>query len=192
MARKYEFRPDSDRKGLLQRLHLTQQQRKNLLKWVLYALLLVALSVLQDVILTPIRLFGASTDLVPCAIIVICITEGAESGSVFALVASLLYLFSGTAPGPYAMVFITLLAIVVSAFRQGYLRKGFAASMLCTGAAMLVYELALFVIGLFLKLTSPARFMSFVFTAMFSMLAAPLLYLLAKAISAIGGQSWKE
>lgn len=192
MARKYEFRPDSDHKSLLQRLHLTQQQRKNLLKWVLYALLLVVLSVLQDVILTPIRLFGASTDLVPCAIIVICIAEGTESGSLFALVASLLYLFSGVAPGPYAMVFITLLAIVVSAFRQGYLRKGFAASMLCTGAAMLVYELALFVIGLFLKLTSPARFMSFVLTAAFSMLAAPLLYLLAKAISAIGGQSWKE
>lgn len=192
MAKKYEFRPDSDRKGLMQRLYLSQQQRKIVLKWVLYALLLVVLSVLQDVILTPIRILGASTNLVPCAIIVICIAEGVQSGSVFALVASLLYLFSGTAPGPYAMVFITLLAILVSAFRQGYLRKGFAASMLCTGAAMLVYELALFVIGLFLKLTSPARFLSFVLTAMFTMVVAPLLYLLAKAISAIGGQSWKE
>ena len=192
MARKYEFRPDSDRKGLLQRLYLSQQQRKNLLKWVLYALLLVVLSVLQDVILTPIRLLGASTDLVPCAIFVICVAEGVESGSLFALIASLLYLFSGTAPGPYAMLFITLLAVVVSAFRQGYLRKGFAASMLCSGAAMLVYELALFVVGLFLDLTSPARFIIFILTAAYSMLAAPALYLLAKAISAIGGQSWKE
>lgn len=192
MARKYEFRPDSDRKGLLQRLYLTQQQRRSLLKWVLYALLLTVLSVLQDVILTPIRLFGASTDLVPCAIIVICIAEGTEVGSLFALIASLLYLFSGTAPGPYAMVFITLLAVLVSAFRQGYLRKGFAASMLCTGAAMLVYELAVFIVGLFLDLTSPGRLLSFVLTAAFSMVAAPLLYLLAKAISAIGGQSWKE
>lgn len=192
MARKYEFRPDSDRKSLLQRLHLTGQQRKNLFKWVLYALLLVVLSVLQDVILTPIRLFGASTDLVPCAIIMICVTEGAQAGCVFALISSLLYLFSGTAPGPYAMVFITLLAILVSAFRQGYLRKGFAAAMLCTGAAMLVYELALFTIGLFLKLTTPGRLLSFIITALFSMVAAPLLYLLAGVISAIGGESWKE
>ena len=192
MARKYEFRPDSDRKGLLQRLYLTQQQRRSLLKWVLYALLLTVLSVLQDVILTPARLFGASTDLVPCAIIVICITEGTEGGSVFALIASLLYLFSGTAPGPYAMVFITLLAVLVSAFRQGYLHKGFAASMLCTGVAMLVYELAVFIVGLFLDLTSPGRLLTFVLTAVFSMIAAPLLYLLAKAISAIGGQSWKD
>lgn len=192
MAKKYEFRPDSDRKGLLQRLYLTQKQRRGLLKWVLYALFLVLLSVLQDVILTPIRLFGASTDLVPCAIMIICIAEGTESGSMFALIASLLYLFSGTAPGPYAMVFITLLAVLVSAFRQGYLRKGFTASMLCTGVAMLAYELAVFVVGLFLDLTSPGRLLSFVLTAAFSMLTAPLLYLLTRAISAIGGESWKD
>ena len=192
MAKKYEFRPDSDQKSLLQRLYMTQQQRRNLLKWVLYALLLVVLSVLQDVILTPIGLFGANTNLVPCAIILICVTEGAEQGSLFALIASLLYLFSGTAPGPYSMVLITLLAIVISAFRQGYLRKGFAASMLCTGIAMLVYELALFAIGLFLNLTIGKQLMHFVLTALLSVLVSPLLYLLTKAISAIGGESWKE
>ena len=192
MAKKYEFRPDSDHKTLLQRLFMTPQQRRNALKWILYALLLVLLSVLQDVILTPMRLFGASTDLVPCAIIMICITEGTQSSCVFALISSLLYLFSGTAPGPYAMVFITLLSILVSAFRQGYLRKGFAAAMLCTGSAMLIYELALFVIGLFLKLTTAGRFFSFILVSLFSTAVAPVLYWLAKAINAIGGESWKE
>ncbi len=192
MAKKYEFRPDSDRKSLLQRLHLTPRQRRALLKWVLYALLLVVVSVLQDVILTPIKLLGATTNLVPCTIVIVCITEGVQGGCVFALVASLFYLFSGTAPGPYAMVLITLLAIVVSAFRQGYLRKGFTATMLCTGMAMLVYELALFAVGLFLKVTTPARLGSFLLTAVLSMIAAPLLHLLSGAISAIGGQLWKE
>ena len=192
MARKYEFRPDSNRNGLLQRLHMTQQQRRIFLKWVLHALLLVLLSVVQDVILTPAQIFGSSTNLVPCAIIMVCITEGVENGSLFALVASILYLFSGTAPGPYAMVLITLLAILVSAFRQGYLRKGFTASMLCTGVAMLVYELALFFIGLFLNLTVPNQFMHFILTALLSTAVAPLLYLLTRAISAIGGESWKE
>ena len=38
MAKKYEFRPDNDGKNLLQKLHFTDQQRKNALKWVLYAL----------------------------------------------------------------------------------------------------------------------------------------------------------
>lgn len=192
MAKKYEFRPDSTGKTLLQRLHLSQVQRRSLLKWVLYALVLMVLSVLQDVILTHLRLFGASTDLVPCAIFLICVIEGTESGSVFALCASLFYLFSGTAPGAYAMVFITLLAILVSAFRQGYLRKGFAAAMLCTALALVVYEVALFAIGLFLQLTIPSRIIGFVVTAAMSMAAAPVIYLVAKAINAIGGDSWKE
>lgn len=192
MAKKQEFRPDSTQKNLLQRLHLTQQQRKNLLKWVLHALLLILLSLLQDVILTHLRIYGATTDLVPCAVFVICVIEGTHSGSIFALVASLLYLFSVNDLGAYAVIFITFLAIIVTAFRQGYLRKGFAATMLCTAAALLVYELLLFVFALFLQRTLPGRFLAFLITAGITMLAAPLIYLPAKAINSIGENTWKE
>ena len=72
---------------------------------------LLLISILQDVILCRFRLFGATTDLIPCAIILICIMEGVENGSVFALIASLIYQFSGSAPGMYAMVFITILSV---------------------------------------------------------------------------------
>ena len=192
MAKKYEFRPDNDGKNLLQKLHFTDQQRKNALKWVLYALFLVVLSVLQDVILTHVRILGATTDLVPCAIFLICVIEGTHTGSIFSLVASLLYLFSVNDLGPYAVVFITFLAIFVTAFRQGYLRKGFAAAMLCVAFAMLVYELLLFAFALFLQYTIGARFLGFLLTAGLSILVSPLLYFPAKAINAIGGDSWKE
>lgn len=192
MAKKQEFRPDSNQKTLMQRLHLTQQQRKSVVKWVLHALLLILLSLLQDVILTHLRIGGATTDLVPCAIFIICVIEGTQAGSVFALVASLLYLFSVNDLGAYAVLFITFLAILVTAFRQGYLRKGFAATMLCTVAALLVYELLLFVFALFLKLTLPGRFFSFLITAGMTMLVAPLIYLPANAINSIGDNAWKE
>lgn len=192
MAKKHEFKPDSDRKSLLQRLHLSGQQRKVLLKWALYALMLVFLSVLQDVILTHLRLFGASTDLVPCAIFLICVIEGTQAGSVFSLVASLIYLFSVNDLGPYAVVFITFLAIIVTAFRQGYLRKSFAAAILCVGVAMLGYELLLFAFGLFLNHTIFSRIVGFLVTALLSTLVSPLLYFPAKAINAIGDDSWKE
>ena len=192
MAKKYEFRPDSDGKNLLQRLHLTVQQRKNLLKWVLYALLLIVLSVLQDVILTHLRIYNATTDLVPCAIFVICVIEGTYSGSIFALVASLLYLFSQNGLAPYTIAFITVLAIVVTAFRQGYLKKGFAATILCAGVAMLGYQLLQFAFTLFLQQTLWSRLPGFLLTAVFSTLVSPLLYFPAKAINAIGGDAWKE
>ena len=192
MARKYDFRPDSDGKSILQRLHMTRQQRRSLLKWFLYAALLIFVSLIQDVILTHLRVFDASTDLVPCAIFLICVVEGTQSGSVFSLVASLLYLFSVNDLGPYAVIFITFLAIFVTAFRQGYLRQGFAAAYLCTAVALVVYELLLFVFALFLQKTVPGRFFGFVITALMTLLVVPILYLPIKSINAIGDDAWKE
>ena len=192
MAKKNEFRPDKSGNSLLNRLQLTQQQRKKLLKWVCYALVLTLLSVLQDVILTRFRVNGATPDMVPCGIFLICLAEGTESGSIFALIASLLYLFSGTAPGPYAMVFITFLAVVSTAFRQGYLQKGFGAAMLCTAVSMVTYEMALFGLGLFLQLTTAQRVTGFLLTAAMTMILAPFIYVLVRSVSRIGGQEWTE
>lgn len=192
MGFKKEFKSDKPHSGFWGKLYLTQKQRKELLKWSLYGALLLVLSLLQDVVLCQIRLFGATTELVPVGIFLICILEGAESGSIFALVSSLLYLFSGTAAGPYSMVFITVLAIGVTIFRQAYLQKGLAAAILCAGVAMLVYELLQFLMGLFLGLTIPSRFIGFVVTAALSIIAIPILYPIALSIGTIGGETWKE
>lgn len=192
MARKYEFKPDRPGSGLLEKLYLTQKQRRTLLKWLLYGLLLLALSVVQDVILCQVRLFGATTELVPCGIFLICVIVGAESGCVFSLVAAFLYLFSGTAAGYYCVVFITGLAVAVTLLRQSYLRRGFSSTIICVAAAMVVYEVLVFAFGLFLGLTTPARLGGFLITAILSLITAPILYPVVNAIGAIGGESWKE
>ena len=192
MARKYEFKPDKPTSGLLSKLFLTQQQHKVLLKWVLYSLMLLFLSVLQDVILCRFRLFGATTELVPCGIFLICFMDVLEQGSLFSLCASCLYLFSGTAAGTYSIVFITGLSVIITYFRQAFLRKGFSAAMLCTGFALLVYQLCVFGFGLFLSLTTFGRIFSHFLTALLTLAAAPALYPLLRVISTIGGESWKE
>ena len=155
-------------------------------------LLSLALSVLQDVVLCKMRLFGATTELVPVGIFLICILEGAESGSIFALVASLAYLFSGTAAGPYTMLFITALAVGVTIFRQAFLQKGIGAAILCAGAATLVLQLLQYFMGLFLGLTIPVRIIGFLTTAILSILVIPALYPVALSIEKIGGETWKE
>ena len=192
MAKKYEFRPDKPRSGFFSKLYLTQKQRRAVLKWTLYTLVLLVLSVVQDVLLCRIRIFGATTELVPCGIFLICVFEGMESGSVFSLVASMGYLFSGSAAGNYSIVFITALAVAVTYFRQSYLQRGVGATVLCVFAAMLVYELAVFAIGLFLGLTTASRVGVFCLTALLSLLAIPVLYPILTSISTIGGEAWKE
>ena len=188
MAKKYEFKPDKPRASLLSKLFLTQKQRQNLLKWGLYALVLVILSVLQDVLLCRVRLFGGTTELVPCGIFLICILEGLEKGSVFSLIASLLYLFSGSAAGTYSVVFITGLAVFVTAFRQSYLQHGFSAAALCTAAAMLLYELATFAIAVFLGAAQLSSLPAVLVTGLMTLPAIPVLY---PVFLAIGGNQWE-
>ena len=192
MAKRYEFKPDKERSGIANKLVLTRQQQKKLLKWSLYALILLLLSVVQDVLFSRVRLFGVTTELVPCGIFLICLAEGLETGSVFALIASSLYLFSGSAAGEYSIVLITVIAVLVCYLRQSYLQKGFAASMLSIVVAMLGYELTTFFVALFLGQTTFFRLSAFCLTGVFSIVFAPLLYPVLKAISAIGGEAWKE
>ena len=192
MAKKYEFKPDKPRSSWLSKLHLTVLQRKAILKWGLFGLSLLVLSVLQDVILCRFRFYGATTELVPCAIILICVIMGTERGGVFVLISSALYLFSGTAPGPYSMVFLTFWGLFVSILRQAFLQKGFFATMLCTALAMVAYVLCNFIIGVFLGLAPFDRFFGACITAGLSLISAPILYPIFMSIGSIGGEAWKE
>lgn len=192
MGLKKDFKSDKPYSGFWGKLYLTPKQRKSLLKWTLYGVLLVVLSLLQDAVLCKFRVLGATTELVPVGIFVICLLEGAESGSIFALVASLVYLFSGTAAGPYTMLFVTVLAIGVCIWRQAFLQKGFGAALVCAGTATVALQLLQFLMGLFLQVTIPSRITGFLITAGLSILAIPVLYPIALSIETIGGETWKE
>ena len=192
MAKKYEFQPDKPYSSWLSKLQLTKQQRRQALKWCLYALMLVISSVLQDVVLCRLRFLGGTFDLVPCGIFLICVLEGSQKGGVFALAASYLYLLSGTAPGPHGIVLITVIAILAAIFRQSYLHQGFPAALLCTVLAMTLYELAIFGFCLLLGRTTPERFVSFLVPILLSVATVPIIYPIANAIAATGGEAWKE
>ena len=192
MAKKYEFKPDRTGTSDLGKLYITRQQRMKVLKWTLFALCCLVLLIVQDVLMSRFRVFGATTDLVACGILMICLLTGAESGGVFALAASFVWVFSGSAPGLYSAVLLTALGIFLSIFRQMYLRKGWGTTMFCAGLALLGYETAVFVIGLLLGAARLDRWGSFLMTAAVSCLAMPVLYPPLNAISKIGGETWKE
>lgn len=190
--RKYEFRPDRLRSTLASKLYLTPKQRLNILRWLLFAVLLIVVSVLQDVIFCRFRLFGATTDLVPCAIFLSCMLLGAHNSSLFVLLAALGYQASGTAPGYYVVPLIVFLSLLLSLFRESFLRKSFSSVMLCAGVAVLAYEMLLFVVGLAFGNTRPDRWIVFLLTGGLSLITLPILYPIVKTIAKIGGDLWKE
>lgn len=190
--KKMEFRPDPAGTGLLSKLYVTPSQRKKLLKWTLYGLLCVAVLVVQDVILSRLSLFGGTVDLTPSVIMLVCILEGAQSGSVFALAASIVYLYSGSAPGTYCILFVTVPAILAAIFRQNYLRRGFSANWLCTAVATLMYQMGVYFLALFFGNTYPERVTAFLMNAVLAAVVLPVVYPVFGAVGKIGGETWKE
>jgi len=188
----YEFKPDSDRVPLLKKLYLTRLQRRQILQWTLQALLCLVLLVVQDVIMSRIHIGGATTDLVPAAIVLITVIADVYEGSLFAILASTLYVFSGSAPGPYAVAYLTVLGIAAAVFRQTWWRRGFRSNLLCAGLALLGYELAVYGTGIFLGLTYWSRIGVFLNTWLLSFVVMAALYPLIRRIHLIGGEVWKE
>lgn len=192
MAKKYDFRPDPEGSGDFGKLLLTKLQRRNLTRWSLNALVCIVGLLVQDVFLSRTAILGATPDIVPCLILMICTMQGAEIGSIFALIASCLYYFSGSAPGPYVIPVLVGIAVFLVIFRQGYLKQGFITILVCAAAGMLVYEMCVFCIGLFLGRTMLSRAGVFFTTAWLSLVAVPVAYPILMSIGKLGGDTWKE
>ena len=190
--KEYEFKPDRQGTNLLKRLYLTRLQRQQLLKWGGHGALCILLLTIQDVMLSQIRISGATTDLAVCAIFLIGLYEGTENGSLFALIASILYLFSGSSPGAQCIALISCTTVALNLLRQIYWRRSSGSILLCTCTAVTLYEMLNFLFGIFVGRTIWARAGVFALVAVFTCLAAFPLYPVVKLISKIGGETWKE
>lgn len=192
MARKnQEFKPDA-RAGILKNFHITKKQWLSLLRWTLYGALCVVLLVIQDTIMSRVSFYGVTTDLAPMAILLITVLVGTDCGSLFVLLASCVYVFSGSAPGAYCITLITVPGILATMIRQVFWRRGLRSTVLCAGVALMLYELVLFTIGLVTGLTLWNRAPVFLFTGLVSWALMVPLYPLTYRIGKIGGEPWKE
>lgn len=189
---KAEFKPDAEGSGMLKVMHLTRQQQLRLLKWVLYSAVLILALVIQDVIMSQFSLFGATTDLPVCVILIITIIEGTEVGSVFVLITSLLYYFSGSSPGPYTVALLTFLGMGATLLRQALLHRSPGSIVFCTAVTLMLYEIGTFVVGILLDLTHWGRLGVFLLTGILSSIVLIPLYPLIHRIGLIGGNTWKE
>ena len=192
LRKKYEFKPDRTDSGTLNKLYITKKQRLSLLKWLLVGASLLALSLVQDVIMSRIQIFGATTDLVAGGILLCCMLLSVDSGAVFTLCASTASYFAGFAPGVYTIALLTALGIFVNILRHSYLRKSVFSIVLCAGVALMLYELAVFVIALFLEYTTFARIGVILLGGLVTAAVMPAMYPVFLSVSKIGGESWKE
>ena len=187
-----DFKPDVQTATWSKTARLTKQQQLRLTKWVLYALTVIMSVVIQDVVMSQFSFFGATTDLPACTILLITVIEGTEMGSLFVLIASTLYYFSGNAPFAAVIGLMSILGIAATLFRQMYWHRSKGSIILCAALALIGYELGLFAVGVSSQLTHWGRLPSFVLTAIYSCLVQIPLHSLIYKIGLIGGNTWKE
>ncbi len=192
MRKQRDFRPDPTEVSWKNRLHLTKSQRSMLLKWVLYGLFLLLLSLVQDAVMSRFPYRGATTDLVACGILLICLLQSPDTGAIFSLIGATLYVFSGSAQGYYCIVLLTFLGVLLNILRHTLLSRRFRSIFLCMILGLMVYELAVFAFGLFLGNTYFSRIHICLTTGILSIAAIPVLYPIAFSISKIGGEQWKD
>ena len=187
-----EFKPDAPLVSPFKGLRFTHLQWLQLLRWLGYVGICVVCLVIQDCIMSRITIFGATTDLAVAAMLLITVLEGSEVGSVFILIASTIYYFSGSAPGPYCVGLLTIFGMAASLFRQLVWHRSRSSIVLCAGLSALVYEIGLYVTGLFMGLTSWYRLPRFLITGLLTAAAMFPLYYFIYRIGQIGGHTWKE
>lgn len=187
-----DFRPDTEGTGFLKYLHFTKLQRLQLLRWLSYIAVCVLCLVIQDVIMSRISILDTTFDLPAGIILLITVMEGSEVGSVFVLIASMVYYFSGSAPGPYVVGLLSVLGILATVFRQQVWHRSIGSIVLCSGLAVVVYEISLYAVGLFLGLTRWDRIFAFLLCGLLTAAALIPLYHIIYRVGQIGGNVWKE
>lgn len=178
----------------LKKLRLTKTQWKSILKWFCYAAALLVTMVIQSVILSRLPIFGSKVNLVPYFIGCVCIIEGPDSGSCFALIASLAWALSDGDYGFVSILVLTCGGMGVGLLLRDLLHPRLLTCVVCCFALCLCHDTAIFLLRLYLKTVTARQYLRIMFPGtLMGVLSCPVFYFLFRVIHRIGGDSlWTE
>ena len=162
------------------------QRYKKFIMWLLYAALFLAVMLVQNMLLGRLRFFGVKLNLMPIAIACIAIWTGHEPGALFGLLTGLIWAATGADDGSLAIVSFTVIGTLAGWLCDSVFPQRFLPAMLLSFGAVLGHELARYLLKFYLESTETVLFAWVPATVFLSVLAAPVLYLLAKAIGKAG------
>lgn len=148
-------------------------------------LYLVAL-LLQTIVLPQMRLTGITLSVIPICIACVAVREGAERGTFFAIIASLIFCLSGASDGPLYIVLLSLTAALAGAICDNFYTRSFVPALVLSFMGLVLCETVVFLFRVNTTGTDIALWQTVLLPQiMVSLLAFPLFYLGAWAISRI-------
>ena len=172
---------------MLDKFYITPKQWLHILRWSLYALLLLVAMMVQTVVFGNRLLFGAKPLLVPVVICCVCLREGAERGGVFALLATLFWCFSGAEYGPVSIVMQTAVPVLGTVGSRAVLSSRYVPCLFITFLALFLEQSIVFGLKVFTGNAQGAMFFTVLLPCVFiSLLFQPIVYFLVKQTERIG------
>lgn len=165
------------------------RQYRRTLMWVLYGLLFLLVMLVQTTVFGRTRFFGVKLNLIPVTIVCIAMGAGHEAGGLFGLIAACVWYAAGAEDGSAAMITFTLTGILAGYLCDSYLQPRFLSALALSLGALLLHEGALFCLRFYLGSAGLSLLRWVFLTAALSLTACPVLYLLAKSIRKVGGNS---
>ena len=171
-------------------IHLTKRQWQGILKWSLYGTLSFLVMLLQSSVLAKTPVLGTKLAPLPALIVCVCVREGPEKGGLYAILASLIWCFSGADYGNLSVAVIPVGAMLSAVLCRAVLTLRFVPTALCCLAVTLLNAAAIFLFKLILPPTvALENFWRVLLPGVgLSMAFVPLHYGLVKLIGRIGVQ----
>lgn len=141
---------------------------------------------LQTIVLPQVKLSGITLSVIPVCIACVAVREGAERGTLFAIITSVIFCLSGVSDGPLYIVLLSLSAALAGSVCDNFYTRSFVPALVLSLMSLLLCETAVFLFRVNTTGTDPSLWHTVLLPQiMVSLLAFPLFYLGAWAISKI-------
>lgn len=164
-----------------------EKRTKTALMWGLFALFFLLVLVIQTVVLGRVRVNGAKFQLLPMVLVCLAMWTDHEKAALFGLAAGLLWQLTGAEDGTVCMVTFPLFGAVAGWLFDSWLPRRFLPGMVVCLAACLVQESVVFLLKFYVEALPLALGGRVFVTVGLGIVAAPVIYLLGKAIGKVGG-----
>ena len=142
---------------------------------------------LQTIVLPKMTIGGIALCVVPTCVVCVAVQEGAERAALFTLLASAVYCLSGADCGPIYIVTLTLTAALAGSVCDHFYTRTFVPALILSLLGLKICEGAAFLFRVYIGSVAAALWQTVLLPEiLFSVLAYPLFYLGAWAVSRIG------
>jgi len=124
---------------------------KQLLMWVLYALLALAVCLLQTVVLSNIRFHRWPIHLMPVLVVACAMFTGHEAGGLFGLILGFVWSSAGSGEGALSILTFTVCAVLAGWLCDAVFPRTLPVFLILSAGALLLHQLAVSLLALYLS-----------------------------------------